>query len=264
MCPLYDRIGFGYDETRHADPRIAERLASHLNLSFDGTYVDVACGTGNYTTLLASRGGRWIGIDCSSQMLLAARDKTTTVTWCLGDASQLPLRTGMAAGAVCGQAIHHFPDLHAAFAEVARVTAHGRFVIFTSTREQLRGYWLNHYFPDAMMLSMKQTPSLCDIESTLKSVGFRDVSAEPFEAPQDITDLFLYAGKHRPALYLQEEIRRNISTFRTYADASEVATGVTQLSSDIASGQIERIMGQYAHTGGDYLFVTATGRGRSL
>jgi ubiquinone/menaquinone biosynthesis C-methylase UbiE len=256
ISPLYDRIG--YDQTRRPDPRIGDRLASHLPLTPHGTYVDVACGTGNYTTLLASRGGRWIGVDQSSQMLKAAQRKSKAVLWCRSDVASLPLRSGVADGAVCTNAIHHFPALEAAFAEVARVIACGRFVLFTSTPEQMPGYWLNHYFPEAMARSMAQMPALPVIERALKGAGFGEVFREPFEVPADLTDLFLYSGKHRPELYLQEEVRRGISTFASLADPGEVASGLAQLRADIASGRIEEIMRGYRHRDGDYMFVVAS------
>jgi ubiquinone/menaquinone biosynthesis C-methylase UbiE len=258
--PLYDRIGTGYDGTRRPDPRIADRLALHLNLSPDATYVDVACGTGNYTVLLASRGARWIGIDQSSQMLHMARRKSKAVLWCRGDVTALPLGTGVADGVVCTLAIHHFPDLEPAFAEVGRILARGWFVLFTATPEQMRGYWLNKYFPTAMIRSIEQMPAFPVVERALTAAGFCDIRCDAFEVPPDLTDLFLYSGKHRPGLYLQENVRRGISTFASLADPLEVASGLEQLRSDIATGRIEEVIRKYVHTGGDYLFVVARKR----
>ena len=62
MAQLYDRIGGGYDVTRRADPIIAGRLAHHLALGSSGNYLDIACGTGNYTSTLAAVGGTWTGV----------------------------------------------------------------------------------------------------------------------------------------------------------------------------------------------------------
>ena len=44
MNPRYDTIGVGYDATRRADPYIAGRLAHHLAIGAESTYLDVACG----------------------------------------------------------------------------------------------------------------------------------------------------------------------------------------------------------------------------
>jgi len=52
----YDLIGAGYDATRRADPSIAARLAFHLRCAPGECCLDLACGTGNYTTMLARSG----------------------------------------------------------------------------------------------------------------------------------------------------------------------------------------------------------------
>ncbi len=69
---IYNKIGTGYNQTRRADPYITNRLFSLLN-SANGTktYLDVGCGTGNYTIRLAEMGLRFIGMDPSDVMLEA-------------------------------------------------------------------------------------------------------------------------------------------------------------------------------------------------
>ena len=76
MAQLYDRIGSGYDVTRRPDPIIAGRLGHHLALETDGNYLDIACGTGNYTFILAAVGGSWTGIELSAKMIAEARGKS--------------------------------------------------------------------------------------------------------------------------------------------------------------------------------------------
>ena len=55
-APLYDNIGLNYDATRQADPYLTKRLAHHLRLEGPLHYLDIASGTGNYTTALAEPG----------------------------------------------------------------------------------------------------------------------------------------------------------------------------------------------------------------
>ena len=74
-APLYDNIGVHYDSTRRADPHLTERLAHNLALRPGGRYLDIACGTGNYTHSLAEKGGDWYGVDVSSGMLRRAQAK---------------------------------------------------------------------------------------------------------------------------------------------------------------------------------------------
>ena len=71
----YEEIGVGYDATRRADPRIAARLRALLRPEPGWRYLDVGCGTGNYTASLAASGLTMVGVDQSRTMLGAARPK---------------------------------------------------------------------------------------------------------------------------------------------------------------------------------------------
>jgi SAM-dependent methyltransferase len=256
QTPLYDTIGVGYDGTRRADPEITRRLAGHLGAD-DGNRLDLACGTGNYTAALAAHGGTWYGVDQSGLMIERAQRRSDRVVWLQADAAALPFPGGMFTGAICTLATHHFPDLTTAFAEVHRVLQGGRFVIFTATPEQMRSYWLNEYFPVTMSRAIAQMPPLQTTLDALDGAGFRAVRTDPYSVTPELEDLFLYAGKHRPQLYLSPEVRRGISTFATLADPAELARGLRRLESDITSGAIDDVVASYRSDAGDYLFVIA-------
>ena len=255
--PLYDQIGIGYDSTRRADPYIVGRLLHHLQAEKTGTYLDVACGTGNYTIALANAGLVMHGLDQSARMIATAQQKNYQITWHIGSAEALPFPDGTFSGAICTLAIHHFPDLLPAFRETFRVLARGRIVLFTATPEQMRGYWLNEYFPTAMAKSIAQMPSLNTVMRNLRSAGFSAIRAEPYVVRHDLQDLFLYSGKHRPEIYLDSGVRAGISTITALADAREVEQGCKRLASDIRSGRIADVTAAYRHDQGDYLFVVA-------
>jgi len=65
MKAKYDDIGISYNETRSADPHIAERLLKNLNPKANGLYLDIGCGTGNYTNTFQEKGFNFIGMDPS-------------------------------------------------------------------------------------------------------------------------------------------------------------------------------------------------------
>lgn len=254
---LYDDIGVGYDATRRADPYIAGRLWHYLEVKEEGVYLDVACGTGNYTTFLAHQGGTWHGIDQSRQMVQSARQKSSGVGWCQGDAAALPFKDGTFSAVFITCAIHHFASLTEVLAQVYRVMAPGRLVIFTTTPEQTGSYWLCEYFPEAIRKSVDQLPALDEVESALLQAGFRLDATEPYEVQPDLQDFFLYSGKFRPEMYLDEAVRQGISTFAVLADAAEVEAGCQRLRADIDSGRIDQVRQAYQHSEGDYLFVVA-------
>ena len=256
----YDKIGVGYDGTRRVDPRIADRILNLLAIRPDGRCVDVACGTGNYTKYLSDAGLNIAGCDQSATMIEAARAKAPMIAWHQADALSLTFEDGSFQGVVCTNAIHHFDDLEASFSEINRIVSDGRLVLFTSTSEQMRGYWLNAYFPVAMEKSIAQMPTWETIQAALTAAGFRVVEYEPWYVPREPVDLFLYSGKHKPSLYLDPVVRRGISTFCNLADVAEVGSGIERLTTDIASGEIRQVIDRYDTLDGDYILVAAAAK----
>lgn len=256
MKEKYDKIGVGYNQTRKPDPYLLSRFAYYLSLKEDGFYVDVGCGTGNYTIELQKKGGNWIGIDPSERMLKAASARTTEIEWKIGKAENMPLKNETVDGVLASLTIHHWTDLEQAFKEIYRVLKPDRkIVLFTSTPRQMKSYWLNHYFPEMLFDSMKQMPAYEVVSEKLENSGFEIKKVEKYFVQKDLQDLFLYAGKNRPALYLDEQVRSGISSFSSLANMEEVENGLSALEKDLASGKIEEIIKNYDNNKGDYLFV---------
>jgi SAM-dependent methyltransferase len=254
---LYNQIGIDYDVTRRADPYIVGRLVHHLQTEPKGKYLDVACGTGNYTVAIANSGVDIDGIDQSNLMIQTARQKSSQINWHIGSAESLPFADRTFSGALCTLAIHHFSALPPVFREVFRVLESGRFVLFTATHQQMAGCWLNEYFPKALACSIEQMPDLEPVIHSLQEVGFQLLYTEPYEVTNELQDFFFYSGKHRPEIYLDPRIRGGLSTFASLAEPDEVDSGCRRLALDIQSGKIEDIMRSYSHNQGDYLFIVA-------
>ena len=259
MEAIYDKIGEGYDTTRKADPEILSSLSKLLNIEAGKRYLDVACGTGNYTTGISDFGGNWYACDGSEKMLSQASSKSSHINWKKYEVSDLGYKSDFFDGAICSLAIHHFPDLLRPFCEIARVLkAKCNFVIFTSTPEQMKAYWLNHYFPEMMEKSCEQMPSLKIVESALTEAGFVIEITEPFFITPGLKDFFLYCGKQRPEMYLSSEVRDGISSFHNFCSQSELDDGLEKLRKDISSGKIGEVINNYEISKGDYLFICAT------
>ncbi len=131
----------------------------------------------------------------------------------------------------------------------------GRFVMLTATPEQMKHYWLFHYFPILMEDAAKRMSSFSRVEKAYLDAGFTNIKQEPFFVTESLTDWFLHAGKYRPQMYLDPMVRAGISSFHVSANAEETAKGLAQLESDIASGKINDIINQYESDIGEYLFV---------
>ena len=257
MAVKYDRIGDTYDRTRRADPWIADRLASLLGSVPGASVLDIGCGTGNYTSALAKRGLTMVGLDLSRSMLAMARAKHPQLPLVCADGAALPFAGGAFAHAVTTLAIHHMADLTAVFSGVRRVVAKGgRYVIFSAFPEQLEAYWLVHYFPSMMAAAVRACPSRIAVNEALSAAGFRLADLELWDVPSDLADMFLYAGKDRPGLYLDGGFRNGISSFREFASA-EVDAGLARLRADLDSGRWEAIRARSDQGRGDYCFLVA-------
>jgi ubiquinone/menaquinone biosynthesis C-methylase UbiE len=255
---LYNKIGVDYNETRRADEFLTERFRAFLSPVKGENYLDVGCGTGNYTCALSGEEYQFYGVDLSETMLEKARRRNCRAIWKNASAEDLPFENALFAGALATLTIHHWKDLKKAFREIYRVLKpNGRFVLFTSFPEQMEGYWLNHYFPKMMRASIEQMPAFSVIEKTLKSAGFAIENTENYFVRDDLQDHFLYCGKNRPEFYLREDIRKGISSFSALANKTEVEKGLLKLSEDIEKGKIFETIENYRNDKGDYVFSAA-------
>jgi demethylmenaquinone methyltransferase / 2-methoxy-6-polyprenyl-1,4-benzoquinol methylase len=120
IAPRYDLVNrlmtFGLDQAWRRDTVAA------LALPGGSLLLDLACGTGDLSTLARRLGFRVIGADLSGGMLAANRSDVPLVQ---ADCSRLPFPDGAFDGVVCGYALRNFTDLATAFAETARVIRPG-------------------------------------------------------------------------------------------------------------------------------------------
>ncbi|WP_303315697.1 class I SAM-dependent methyltransferase [Flavivirga abyssicola] len=256
MDVKYDKIGVDYNLTRKADPFLTDQLLRHLNPKKDGVYLDIGCGTGNYTHEFQKKGFQYIGIDPSKKMLDKARVKNKDVAWKIGLAENTGLPKNFVDGIIGSLTIHHWSDLKKSFLELKKVLKpNGKIVIFTSTPKQMEGYWLNHYFPKMLADSIKQMPTLKSVESAMKNAGIELSEINKYFIRPDLQDQFLYCGKQNPELYFDEQIRHGISSFSSLANRMEVKQGLSSLRKDINSGKFDEITQKYKNDLGDYLFI---------
>jgi ubiquinone/menaquinone biosynthesis C-methylase UbiE len=253
---IYDEIGQTYDTTRSADPKIIKEIVKHLSPCLEGDYLDIGCGSGNYTEAIFKKGFNICGIDISQVMLNMAKKKNPQIEWIHGDAGNLPFSDNLYDGAICILATHHIQNLDKAFQEIFRVIRKGIFVIFTALPEQMKQYWLNEYFPNMIFKSSEFMSSFENLSQALQSAGFQDIKMEKFFVTNELRDLFLQSGKYRPQIYLDPSIRSGISSFAMEQNQIEVALGCERLQKDILSGKTQEVIQSYENELGDYVFIS--------
>jgi ubiquinone/menaquinone biosynthesis C-methylase UbiE len=101
-----------------AEQPITEQLLRDLP---KGTVVDMACGTGRYTSLLNELGHDVIGVDQSASMLIVAKSKNRNIPYLQSDISTTNLNSHSYDALVCALALSHFETVDNPIAEFARV-----------------------------------------------------------------------------------------------------------------------------------------------
>ena len=84
--------------------------------------LDLGCGSGTYSTWLAERGARVVGIDLSSTMISLARAKDRELELCVADISKpLPFSEAEFDTVFTATALHYVENLGNALIEIAKV-----------------------------------------------------------------------------------------------------------------------------------------------
>lgn len=171
--------------------------------------LDVGCGTGIFTRLLAARGARVVGIDPSHDMLEQARsgpraDGEGALEYRLGTAESTGLPDASRDLVVCAQAFHWF-DAARALKELHRVLLRGgRLALVWNTRDEGDAFTAEY---DAVVrraqAAAKQAGRKVEVTREADpTVGgwFTDVRVQAFPNPHPM-DLEALLGRARSASY---------------------------------------------------------------
>jgi SAM-dependent methyltransferase len=181
MSSLFDARGNasaykqGRQLPREATDVWADALAELVPLDRARLVVDLGCGTGRFTTMLAERSGaRVIGVDPSLAMLAecdAARDPRVRVL--AAAAETLPLRTGSADVVFLSMVYHHLASVRQAVDELRRVLApRGHVAIRNTTRETLEEFGFMRFFPEVKAIDMARMPARHEVVEAFVARGF--------------------------------------------------------------------------------------------
>lgn len=117
---------------------LLEQIASLARIRPEDRVLDVACGTGLVSFVVAPYAREVVGIDISPGMLAKAREirhrrDIRNVHFVLGEAHHLPFKDGEFDVVICRLAIHHFLNPIREMREMARVLAVGGRLIVSDT-----------------------------------------------------------------------------------------------------------------------------------
>jgi ubiquinone/menaquinone biosynthesis C-methylase UbiE len=118
-----------------ANARLIECFVRLSRLPKGARVVDLGCGSGVFTHLLAQSGCDCVGVDISSKLLAVGQSKYPHIPFVQGDIEKLPFKAESFDGALLSGVVHHLPDASACAAEVFRILRpSGRFVAFDPNR----------------------------------------------------------------------------------------------------------------------------------
>ena len=177
----YDRWSRVWSLARYTN-RAIYRTALALLDERHRTVLDVGCGTGLMSTMLAAQGRRVVGVDLSAAMIARAkRHSGSSVTFLEADAESLPIATGSFDAVVNLISLHHYPDPSRAVAEFRRVLRPGgRLVLIAFDRNShyiALAQRTNRWTKRIAGVSWQKTSA--EVQSLLKSAGFTRIAIRP-------------------------------------------------------------------------------------
>lgn len=215
----YDQIGKGYSINRKSDPKIAKQIFSKLIGA--KKILNIGAGSGSYEPENIDL----VAVEPSAEMI--AQRATNKHPVIQAFAEELPFESNSFSHTMTVLSMHHWTDRERAFHEIKRVTT-DTFVAVTWNPSS-KPFWLTRdYFPEIYDTDKNIFPSLADFKS-----HFYNVQVTPLLIPDDCQDGFLAAFWKRPEAYLNEDVRKSISTF---SYLKKLESGLNKLKKDLNNG----------------------------
>ena len=148
-----------------------------------GGCLDLGCGTGRFTAILAQTFAcPVVGVEPSEAMLAVARvEAMPGVEWKLGTAEDIPLESASVGLVFMSQVFHHLSHPQEALREIHRVlTPGGSLVIRNGTAENNEETEWLQCFPEALALDGKRIPTRRALEETVCRQPFALVTQQTF------------------------------------------------------------------------------------
>ncbi len=206
---LYDAIGSAYTATRRTDPRIAAMIWDALGDA--RTVLNVGAGAGSYEPPDSDV----TAVEPSAVMRAQRPAGAAPCVDAVAESLPFPDQSFDAAMAV--STVHHWRDPIAGLREMRRVAR--RVVVLAFDAEDALRYGLFTGWPSLAGLA-----------------GAIDARAEPVPIPWDCTDGLFEAYWRRPGAYLEDHVRRAVSTWTRVGPEAE-QRAVRSLRDDFDSGQ---------------------------
>ena len=197
---LYERWAPLYHAEPHNPLMQAEQSAMLARLpKLDAcSALDLACGSGRYSRVLAERGAAYIAaLDFSAAML----HRVTAGMPVQGDLTALPFRDCSFDLVISGLALGHARDLDACMREIARVLKPGGALLYSDFHPEAQRRGHRRSFRDAAGVVMALPPGKFEQRHHLAALAAAGLMIDELFEPQtgqDGVPWLLVVGAHRP------------------------------------------------------------------
>jgi len=236
-----DRFDRRYELYRYGG--VLETLQSFLDPPVAAA-LEIGCGTGHWLRAVTGRAAVLAGIDPSAPMLARARASAVDapIVVVRGRAESLPWRDGSFDRLFCINALHHFADRAAFFAEAVRVLRPGGALlsIGKDPHAGVDDWWVYDYFEETRAIDLARFAPIRILRGEMALAGFawaESFEAERIAAVRPAADLFTTGVIDRTftsqlMVLTDEEFERGVARIRS-AQAARAADGADlQLISD--------------------------------
>jgi ubiquinone/menaquinone biosynthesis C-methylase UbiE len=205
--------------------------------------LEVGCGTGHWTGLLAARGFAVAGLDASPGMLRRAARRGDGSLLAVGSAERLPWADARFDRILCVNAFHHFEGKRACLAEARRVLRPGGgfFTVGIDPHTGLDRWCVYDYFAGTLETDLRRYPPTSRIRAWLAEAGFEGSASEVVQHVEldlpaaEALDHWRLARSTTSQLALLSEAAyaAGIERIRRDAAAAEAAGGTLRLGADL-------------------------------
>lgn len=178
----YDAVSKVYDQVREGNPEMVIQLLEEVSLDESSIILDVGCGTGNNTLLLAAAvPSKVAGLDISFGMLQKAREKRSRVPLVQAPADNLPFASDSFDFVYMTEVLHHLPDVSKTYREILRVLKNSKpLCIVTQAHNQIDHRMTSRFFPGTAKVDKERYPDIDEIEFELKLAGFSKITTKDY------------------------------------------------------------------------------------
>ena len=216
-----------YSQLRGCSPALCSFLAKKLHIVHSDHVLDIGCGPGENTALLAGLSGAQVeGLDLDEERVAYAQLSVPTIIFHQGDAENLPFKDTSFSVITMMLSIQRFRDRDKAFQHAGRVLQHeGRIGIVTIAREQLAVRPDFRVFPTALIMECKRFPDINTLCEELLRNGFTNIKTDTLsEVIRPLDRTFISWVENLPFTVFtkipSEEFTKGINTIKNQIQVS--------------------------------------------